>query len=106
MSENLEYALPLVRFGLWRGTVEPDELAPIAAKNLETLEAPDLGKLHKQLGWVHHAIQEFQDLQFIMLGAGPYPNNSRYVFYEGLAVLREAAVSGLNNLFHASLALM
>jgi hypothetical protein len=89
---------------VWR--VAPDELAPIAARNLETLEMHDLRKLHKQLSWAHHAIQEFQDLQFIMLGAGPYPNNSRYVFYEGLTVLREAAVSGLNNLFHASLGLM
>ena len=53
-----------------------------------------------------HAIQEFQDLQFMELGKGPYPNQSNYLFFEGLLTLREAVAAGLNNLFHGSLTLL
>ena len=88
----------------WR--LNEDELAPLSAKHFEILDSRRARQSHTHLAWIHHAIQEFQDLQFIALGIGPYPNNSRYLFYEALSALREAVVSGLNNSFHASLTMM
>lgn len=83
-----------------------DELAPIALRNLASLKATPLRRPHRITAWTHHAIQEFQDLQSMPLGAGPFPNQSNYLFHEGLFVLKEAVTAGLNNLFHGSLTLL
>jgi len=56
--------------------IERTELAPNSSQFLLCSNASSINRLHEQVAWIHHAIQEFQDLQCMPLGKGPFPNNS------------------------------
>jgi hypothetical protein len=73
--------------------IERTELAPNSAQILSLLNASCTNRLNEQAAWIHHAIQEFQDLQRMPLGKAPFPNNSNYLFHEGIQVLRESVLT-------------
>jgi len=83
----------------------PDEFSKDGEYILKLLESQDdfTRSIWELTKWTCQAILEFQDLQNIQI---PYRGkwfNINYLFFEGLSVLREAFLCGINGQTHASL---
>jgi hypothetical protein len=89
---------------VWR--IERHELSEVgehACRLLGSEDFPDQREW-KNTVWICQAILEFQDLQDVRLPERGRFTQQNYLFFEGIAVLREAILAGLNGCLHASFA--
>jgi len=86
--------------------IEQHELSGVGehvCRLLDSEDFPDHGKW-ENTGWICQAVLEFQDLQDVRLPVRGRFTQKDYLFFEGMAVLREAILAGLNGCLHASFA--
>jgi hypothetical protein len=82
---------------------ELSEVGEHACRLLDSEDFPDQREW-RNTGWTCQAILEFQDLQDVRLPERGRFTQKNYLFFEGIAVLREAILAGLNGCLHASFA--
>lgn len=85
-------------------SINQDEVARIGQGALEQFSEDELTEIVRTVCWQGLAIQEFADVQDLTFPkAGPY-FNINFFYFEGLTVLREGLLAGINGGVHASLA--
>ena len=84
--------------------IRPDELSEDGKREVELLESTSNSEsnIWELTKWTCQAILEFQDLQSINFPDQGKWFNINYLFFEGLSVLREAILCGINGQAHAS----
>jgi hypothetical protein len=87
--------------------LQDQELSGDALASLRLFDSgdPHLAELARRLELTRSALTELQDLQ-----AMPFPDEGpyfgvTYLYYEGLAAVREAVLAGLSGLYHAAFAI-
>jgi|GEM_PF-2523249 len=81
------------------------ELALLGQESLSILQSDKiLSRQSKHVAWGCQAIVEYQDLQSIQLPNKGSFLNINYLFFQGINILRESIIAGLNGLYHTSLA--
>jgi len=86
--------------------IERHELSEVGEQACRLLDSEDFADRREweNAGWICQAILEFQDLQAVRVPVRGRFTQKDYLFFEGIAVLREAVLAGLNGCLHASFA--